>query len=63
MKVGDIVTIYEDPITCEHPEGKAKLISFVKNDIRHEDELSLWYVQFPDDLTEYQRWIKQKGEN
>jgi len=63
MKVGDKVTIYEDPITCKKQEGIAKLVRHVKSDPALGTEL--WYVRFPSDPTvEYQRWIKKpKGEN
>ena len=27
MKKGDIVTIYHDPVTCNDPEGQARLIT------------------------------------
>lgn len=55
---GDIVDIYEDPITEEKLEGKAKLIS---RDIKAVgDGLEYWSVQFLEgyeDIT--QRFIKR----
>ncbi len=59
MKPGDIVTIYHDPITRQHKEGKAKLI--------HHHELSdkdqeYWEVEFIDDPgTPYTRWIEKES--
>jgi hypothetical protein len=58
MKKGDIVTIYEDPITQEKPEGEAQLI--VKENVS--DELQYWKVKFLDDGFVCERWIYNKGE-
>jgi hypothetical protein len=58
MKRGDIVEIFEDPITCEKSEGMAKL---VRLDIREEDQ-EYWQVRFLDDSPKsptHGRWIKR----
>ena len=44
MKTGDIVIVYSNPISCEHPEGRAKLIEFLED----LNELELWKVEFLD---------------
>lgn len=56
-KAGDIVTIYEDPLTEQKPEGKAKLVQKV-----NEDELGLerWLVEFVEDGSQLYRWIKKE---
>jgi len=54
MKVGDVVTIYEDPLTCTKPEGKARLLERLNVD----DELQHWRVEFLKDHSEALRWIK-----
>lgn len=57
MKVRDIVMIYEDPLTCRKPEGKAKLLKLLKDDI----ELQFWRVCFDNGETA-NRWIKKKED-
>ena len=42
-KKGDIITIYEDPITCHKIEGKAKLMH--KMPLK-DDFLEMWQVRF-----------------
>ena len=44
-KEGDVVDVFEDPITKEKPEGKAKIVK-VRNTEHYYD------VQFLDDLDE-----------
>lgn len=58
MKVGDVVMIYEDPISEKKPEGKAKLLELLMD-----GELQYWRVLF---LSEdkrnpynFNRWIKK----
>ena len=64
MKPGDIVVIYEDPIACQHPEGKAKLLQIVKPaEEGAEPKLEYWLVQFlhGDKRIQHERfnrWIK-----
>ena len=43
--VGDIVTVFSDPITKEHPIGKAKIIR-VEDDMNHR-----YTVQFSPEIT------------
>lgn len=47
MKRNQIVMIYEDPITRQKREGKAKLLRLVRADVG--DGLELWEVRFVDD--------------
>ncbi len=58
MKVHEIVTIYEDPITQQKPEGKACLLHKVLN---LSDGLERWKVCFEgEDGAIYERTIKVK---
>jgi hypothetical protein len=45
MQKGDVVMIYEDPITEQKPEGKAELLKKVGGD----EEVEQWIVRFLDD--------------
>ena len=46
LKKGQVVTVYEDPVTCKRPEGKAKLLfRWAING----DGSELWDVIFVDD--------------
>ena len=58
MRKGDIVNIYEDPITKKHFQGKAKLVS---RDIKAVgDGLEYWSVQFLENYEDItQRFIKR----
>lgn len=60
MKKGDIVTIYQDPISCTTIEGKAKLIrqlSYELNGCEH------WIVNFISDKKgfDFARWVNLKN--
>jgi hypothetical protein len=44
---GTMVTIYEDPFTCEKAEGKATLLTF----LAHYGALQRWRVRFEDGST------------
>jgi hypothetical protein len=55
MKPGDKVMIYQRPITQEDPEGKAKLIEQIGEDVG--DGLTMWLVKFPDEESTYVRTI------
>jgi len=44
-----VVTIYEDPITCTKPEGKAELLS---KEEAYNDGLESWLVRFLDEPDE-----------
>ena len=58
MKKGEIVTIYEDPLTEKKMEGKARLVEEIVSD----PPLESWYVRFiGEESDEYVRWIKTKG--
>lgn len=65
MKKGDIVTIYEDPITCEKSEGSAKLVKYHRGD-RHfsrDWHLEDWTVEFVDEPgSRFERAIKVSHE-
>ncbi len=56
MKVGQVVTIFDDPITRQRPEGKARLQK--KTSIKGIEGLQYWFVKFMDDEMETTRWIK-----
>ena len=64
MKPGDIVMVYEDPIACQYPEGKAKLLQIVKPaEESQEPKLEYWLVQFLRGYKgiqreHFNRWIK-----
>ena len=58
LRIDDLVSIYEDPITCAKLEGKARLIETIRED--DGDGLSLWYVQF-DDENEVVRTVNSKA--
>ena len=57
MKRGQVVTIYEDPVTENKVEGHAKLIKPIRVS---DPELEYWEVEFPDDYNRRTyRWIKR----
>lgn len=58
MKKGQIVIIYEDPITCQRREGEAKLVSQMRGDTG--DGLELWEVKFINDGYETTRTVNVK---
>ena len=49
MKKGDIVKIYEDPITKEKPEGQAKLINRISRSGNKVARFETWEVKFLSD--------------
>ena len=55
MKEGDLVTIFEDPLTKQKAEGEALLIKQVMDDRFQE----LWLVSFQADQRKCYRWIKK----
>ena len=56
MKKGDVVSIYEQPLTETKYEGEARLISFIKRG----NIIELWRVKFIDDGQVVSRAIKIK---
>jgi hypothetical protein len=60
LKIGEKVTIYEDPVTCKRPEGKATLVRLVKpSQPSDEPKLEHWEVQFDAEIGDtYIRVIK-----
>ena len=56
-KKGDIVTIYQDPLTKAKPEGKAKLIKKLAGKDA-EEGTEYWIVQFLSDSFKTGRSIK-----
>jgi len=50
MHKGDIVTIYQDPATCQKPAGQARLLEHARNE-EPEPMFEYWYVKFLDDQT------------
>ena len=57
-QIGMTVTVYEDPITEENPEGEGELIRCIQ---KFPDGINYWYVRFQDGKC--QRWINSKGKN
>ncbi|MGH7774654.1 MAG: hypothetical protein ACREQA_20715 [Candidatus Binatia bacterium] len=55
MKPGHVVTIYEDPFTCQVPEGRAILVKHLYGGTMG---ATLWRVRFMGESDEYERWIK-----
>jgi len=56
MEKGDIVTIYDDPLTESNPEGKAELITRLNTDGFNQE---YWSVRFIEDGYKTARWIKK----
>ena len=54
LKPGDIVTIFQDPITQKKIEGKAELISII---CRYPDNQEYWDIDFKDGGDTTQRII------
>ena len=54
---GDVVTIYQDPITCRKVEGNAQLCLCLDAD----PEIERWLVKFHGDIDKVQRFILPKG--
>ena len=57
MKPGDIVTIYQDPITQEKVDGKARLLQRIDY---LDATLEQWQVKFLDDGMQTVRLIKER---
>ncbi len=55
FSIGDIVRIYQKPLTEEEFEGNAVLVSFISEDKITET----WEVKFPNDVRFYRRKIKK----
>lgn len=61
MRKGDVVKIYEQPLTETKYEGKAKLISFIKQlNSAVNYGVELWRVKFIEDGQVVSRAIKIK---
>lgn len=58
MEKGQIVTIYEDPITRKKPEGNAKLLALEKDD----PIMQYWRVRFNNGFIT-SRWIRLPHNN
>lgn len=56
-KKGEIITIFEDPLTQQKPEGKAELITKTPN---YDNELENWMVKFTGEKYMVYRWIKKE---
>lgn len=61
LKKGQVVLIYENPVTETKPEGKAQLIGPIEQSMP--DDMERWWVQFLDDdfQNPVARLIKVKG--
>jgi len=57
MKRGDIIQVYEQPLTQTKPEGEAKLVSFIQ---KLNTGVELWRVKFIEDGQIVSRAIKIK---
>ena len=61
MKKGNVVTIYEDPITEKVEEGDAELVKRLKY---LSDDCEYWKVRFLDGYGDIcHRFIKKNGKN
>lgn len=58
-KIGDVVRIYDDPLTEKKFEAEAKLINMILED----DDREYWLVEFTPDHERHPRWIKKKSEH
>jgi len=58
MQPGQVVKIYEDPLTEKKLEGEAKLIELLHQDSDRE----YWIVEFTRGHERHARWIKKKWE-
>lgn len=54
LEKGQIVMVYQDPITCQTKEGKAKLI---RNLNQNHPKQEYWQVEFLEDNYRCPRWI------
>lgn len=55
MKKGDILEIFEDPITKIKSEGNAKLVKRLEN---FDQDMERWQVKFISDGAKAERWIR-----
>lgn len=55
MKLGDTITIYNDPITKKQPEGEAKLLRLISE----EKNQDFWKVKFLSDGHITTRWVEK----
>jgi hypothetical protein len=46
LRKGQVVMVYEDPVTETRPEGKAQLLDLIE---KYTDGIEHWWVQFLDD--------------
>jgi len=62
MKKGDVVMIYEDPVTEQKPEGPSELLKLISSDgqLDENSRLEIWKVKFLDDGIVTERSIKTK---
>ena len=55
MKTGDVITIYQDPITCEKIEDRGKVVKIIKKLSEYNlkgQQLHRVMVRFPDGVFE-----------
>jgi hypothetical protein len=55
LSPGQVVMIYEDPVSKKKPEGKAKLLKLIRSEEKFED-MQFWEVEF-EDGTRTERWV------
>lgn len=58
----DVIMVYEDPLTCQRPEGKARLVRPLipprQADAARPEALAYWQVEFLDEPgATYPRWV------
>jgi rubrerythrin len=54
LKPGDVVMIYEDPVTKAKPEGRAKLLKLIRTE---EEDMQFWQVEFIEGGEKVERWV------
>ncbi len=58
MQAGELVTVYEDPITRKRPNGRARLVTRrPRQEVIAGYTLERWDVRFAGERDIYQRWI------
>jgi len=57
MKVGDVITIYRDPLTREEPSGEAELMYLQNPDagVFEGHYVQQWLVRYVGDVRQYSR--------
>jgi len=56
LKIGDIIQIYENPLSETNPEGRARLLELLIDD----QSMQYWRVEFVEDGEQANRWIRKE---